>query len=100
MAIRDASPPVKAPPGPADIEPAHHETFHRTLTGLVTAVPVIALGVAAWQSWNGLLQPTDLVVFAVLGAHGLDPLDELGHQPAGESYQHVNQFLWPIAHDS
>ena len=32
----------------------------------MTVVPVIALGVAAWQSWEGLLQVTDLVVLAVL----------------------------------
>jgi stearoyl-CoA desaturase (Delta-9 desaturase) len=65
MAIREAAPPRPAP-GPADIEPAHNENFHRTLTGLVTGVPVLALGVAAWQSWEGLLQPTDLIVFAIL----------------------------------
>jgi len=65
MATREAAPPRPAP-GPADIEPAHNENFHRTLTGLVTGVPVLALGVAAWQSWEGLLQPTDLIVFAIL----------------------------------
>jgi hypothetical protein len=65
MATREAAPPPKAAPGPADIEPAHNENFHRTLTGLVTGVPVLALGVAAWQSWQGLLQPTDLIVFAI-----------------------------------
>ncbi len=56
----------RAAPGPADIEPVHNENLHRTLTGLVTAVPVLALGVAAWQSWEGLLQPRDLVIFGVL----------------------------------
>jgi stearoyl-CoA desaturase (Delta-9 desaturase) len=66
MATSEAVAPAKAAPGPADIEPAHHENLHRTLTGLVTGVPVLALGVAAWQSWEGLLQPTDLIVFAIL----------------------------------
>ena len=66
MATRETVPPPKAAPGPADIEPAHNENLHRTLTGLVTGVPVLALGVAAWQSWEGLLQPTDLIVFAIL----------------------------------
>jgi stearoyl-CoA desaturase (Delta-9 desaturase) len=66
MATRETAPPPKAAPGPADIEPAHNENLHRTLTGLVTGVPVLALGVAAWQSWEGLLQPTDLIVFAIL----------------------------------
>ncbi len=55
-----------AVPGPADIEPAVHENLHRTLTGLVSVVPVLALGVAAWQSWEGLLRPRDLLIFGVL----------------------------------
>jgi stearoyl-CoA desaturase (delta-9 desaturase) len=56
----------RAVPGPADIEPVLHENLHRTLTGFVTGVPVLALGVAAWQSWDGLLKPRDLAIFAVL----------------------------------
>jgi stearoyl-CoA desaturase (Delta-9 desaturase) len=55
-----------AKPGPADVEPAHAENLHRALTGLVTVVPVLALGVAAWQSWNGTLRPRDLAILAVL----------------------------------
>jgi stearoyl-CoA desaturase (delta-9 desaturase) len=66
MATTEAAQPRRAVPGPADIEPASHENLHRTLTGLVTVVPVLALGVAAWQSWEGLLNPTDLIVFAIL----------------------------------
>jgi stearoyl-CoA desaturase (Delta-9 desaturase) len=58
--------PSRAVPGPADIEPVLHENLHRTLTGFVTGVPVLALGVAAWQSWDGLLTPRDLAIFAVL----------------------------------
>jgi stearoyl-CoA desaturase (delta-9 desaturase) len=59
---------VRAPsaPGPADIQPVQNENLHRTLTGLVTAVPVLALGFAAWRSWHGLLSPADLAVFGVL----------------------------------
>jgi stearoyl-CoA desaturase (Delta-9 desaturase) len=57
---------IRAVPGPADIEPVLHENLHRTLTGFVTGVPVLALGVAAWQSWDGLLKPRDLAIFAVL----------------------------------
>ena len=53
-------------PGPADVEPVVHENLHRTLTGLVTGVPALALAVAAWQSWDGLLRPRDLAIFAVL----------------------------------
>jgi stearoyl-CoA desaturase (Delta-9 desaturase) len=65
MATTEAAPSRPAP-GPADIQPVSHETLDRTLTGLMTVVPVLALGVAAWQSWEGLLHPTDLVVFAIL----------------------------------
>ncbi len=52
-------------PGPADVQPVEHETRDRIATGLVTAVPLLALGFAAWQSWQGLLKPADLVIFAV-----------------------------------
>jgi stearoyl-CoA desaturase (delta-9 desaturase) len=53
-------------PGPADVQPVVHETRDRVITGLVTAVPLAALGIAAWQSWQGLLQPADLIILAVL----------------------------------
>jgi stearoyl-CoA desaturase (delta-9 desaturase) len=61
---------VQAPPtpGPADIQPTSHETLDRTLTGLVTALPILALGVAVWFSWEGLLKPSDLIVFGILYA--------------------------------
>jgi len=49
-----------------DVEPVHHETLHRTITGLITVLPVLALGVAVWQSWDGLLRPADLIVFAIV----------------------------------
>src|ERR1700677_1805164 len=51
---------------PADIEPVQNETLHRTITGLVTGVPVLALGVVVWQAWDGLIRPRDLVVFAIV----------------------------------
>ena len=52
-------------PGPADIQPVEHETRDRIATGLVTALPLVALAFAAWQSWEGLLRPTDLTIFFV-----------------------------------
>jgi stearoyl-CoA desaturase (Delta-9 desaturase) len=55
----------QALPGPDDIEPVANETRDRIITGTVTALPLIALGVAVWQCWNGLLQWHDVVVFAV-----------------------------------
>jgi stearoyl-CoA desaturase (delta-9 desaturase) len=53
-------------PGPADIQPVEHEALHRTITGLVTGLPVLALGVAVWQAWDGLLAPSDVLVFAIV----------------------------------
>jgi stearoyl-CoA desaturase (delta-9 desaturase) len=50
----------------ADVEPVLHETRDRIITGLVTALPILALAVAAWRSWEGLLRPSDLAVFGVL----------------------------------
>jgi stearoyl-CoA desaturase (Delta-9 desaturase) len=61
--------PVEAPaagPGPEDVEPVLHETRDRIITGTVTVVPFLALGVVAWQLWNSLLHWHDLVVFAIL----------------------------------
>jgi stearoyl-CoA desaturase (Delta-9 desaturase) len=52
-------------PGPADIQPVEHETRDRIATGLVTGLPLLALGYAAWQSWQGLLRPADVIIFAV-----------------------------------
>jgi stearoyl-CoA desaturase (delta-9 desaturase) len=48
------------------VQPVAHETLDRTLTGLATALPMLALGVAPWRSWEGLLHPRDVVVFGVL----------------------------------
>jgi stearoyl-CoA desaturase (delta-9 desaturase) len=48
-----------------DIQPVAHESRDRFITGTVTVVPMLALAVAAWQAWEGLLRPGDIVVFAV-----------------------------------
>jgi stearoyl-CoA desaturase (Delta-9 desaturase) len=50
----------------ADVEPVAHENLDRLITGLVTVVPVLLLGVAAWQVWDRVLGWHDPVVFAVL----------------------------------
>ena len=44
-------------PGPADVQPVAHETLDRTLVAVITVVPMVALGIAAWRSWDGLLRP-------------------------------------------
>ena len=70
---RPASPVIPGAPAAArepsragEIQPVHHEGLHRTITGLVTGVPVLALGVAMWQAWDGLLHASDLAVFAIV----------------------------------
>jgi stearoyl-CoA desaturase (Delta-9 desaturase) len=63
IAVRSAP---ESPPGAADIQPVEHEALHRTITGLVTGLPALALGLAVWQAWDGLLRPSDLAVFAIV----------------------------------
>ena len=55
------------PPAPsaADIEPVEHETLHRFITGTVTIVPFLALGLVAWQAWGSALRWSDVIVFAI-----------------------------------
>jgi stearoyl-CoA desaturase (Delta-9 desaturase) len=48
------------------VQPVAHELRDRIITGLVTGLPIVALGVAVLQTWNGLLRPSDAVVFAIL----------------------------------
>jgi stearoyl-CoA desaturase (delta-9 desaturase) len=52
--------------GPGDIQPASNESVYRTITGIVTIAPFVGLGLAAWQLWDGLLHPSDLIVFAIM----------------------------------
>jgi stearoyl-CoA desaturase (Delta-9 desaturase) len=52
---------------PADaIHPAEHETTDRIITGLLTFVPFALLFLAAWQTWNQALRPSDLIIFAIV----------------------------------
>jgi stearoyl-CoA desaturase (delta-9 desaturase) len=53
-------------PGRDDVEPIVHETRDRLITGLVTALPILALGFVAWQLWDEALRWSDLIVFVVL----------------------------------
>ena len=53
-------------PGPDDIQPVAHETLDRIVTGTVTVVPFLALGVVGWQVWDELLHWSDIAVFAIL----------------------------------
>jgi stearoyl-CoA desaturase (delta-9 desaturase) len=53
-------------PGPGDIQPVAHETRDRIVTGLVSVVPFLALGLVAWQVWDQALHWHDLIVLAIL----------------------------------
>ncbi|MBJ7331938.1 MAG: fatty acid desaturase [Solirubrobacteraceae bacterium] len=53
-------------PGPSDIQPVENETLDRTITGLVTLIPFLALFLAAWVAWNSWLHWSDLITFAIL----------------------------------
>ncbi len=49
-----------------DVEPCEHETRDRIITGTITLVPFLCLGVVGWQLWSSLLGWSDLAVFAIL----------------------------------
>src|SRR5580765_7619998 len=66
MSEAGADAPEHAAPGPGDIEPVVNETRDRIITGAVTIVPFLALGVVGWQLWASLLHWSDVVVFVIL----------------------------------
>jgi stearoyl-CoA desaturase (delta-9 desaturase) len=49
-----------------DVQPVANETLDRFLTGAITVIPVLALGLVAWQLWNKLLGWSDLIVFVIM----------------------------------
>ena len=63
---RSASEERSTAPLAEDIEPCANETADRIATGIVTVVPVLALGIVVWQAWAELLHWHDFVVFAVM----------------------------------
>jgi stearoyl-CoA desaturase (Delta-9 desaturase) len=54
------------PPLASDVQPVENETADRIVTGLLTVVPFAMLFLAAWQTWNQALRPSDLIVFGVV----------------------------------
>jgi len=48
------------------IQPSEHETRDRIITGVLTVVPFLLLGLAGWQVWNEALRWSDLVIFALV----------------------------------
>ncbi|HST39948.1 MAG TPA: fatty acid desaturase [Conexibacter sp.] len=55
-----------AGPTEDDIQPVENETRDRIITGLVTIVPVLALGLVGWQLWSVALGWSDLAVLAIM----------------------------------
>jgi stearoyl-CoA desaturase (delta-9 desaturase) len=49
-----------------DVQPVANETRDRIVTGTVTVLPVLGLGLVARQLWGDALGVSDLVVFAVM----------------------------------
>ena len=69
MALTTAPPaPAQTSPGPDDIQPVANETLDRTLTGLITLLPFLGFAVAVWQTWSGLLDWGDVIVFVTFYA--------------------------------
>ena len=60
------SPTVPAPRAKDDVQPVAHETADRIATGLVTALPILALGLVGWQLWGAALNWSDVAVFATV----------------------------------
>ena len=61
-----AGPAAKRVPAAEAIQPVANEGLDRFLTGTLTVVPILLLGVAGWQVWNEALHLRDLVILAVL----------------------------------
>jgi stearoyl-CoA desaturase (delta-9 desaturase) len=49
-----------------DVQPVANEKLDRFLTGTVTVLPILALGLVAWQLWASLLGWSDIIVFAIM----------------------------------
>jgi len=58
--------PASPGPGPDDIQPTANETLDRFLTGTVTVLPFVGLGLVGWQLWNSALHVSDLIVFGIV----------------------------------
>jgi stearoyl-CoA desaturase (Delta-9 desaturase) len=49
-----------------EVQPVQHETRDRIITGLVTGLPFLCLGIVAWEVWQQLLGWSDVIVFAIM----------------------------------
>src|SRR6201987_5046073 len=49
-----------------DVQPVANENLHRSITGAVTVIPVVSLGLVAWQLWASVLGWSDVIVFLMM----------------------------------
>jgi stearoyl-CoA desaturase (Delta-9 desaturase) len=49
----------------AAVQGTSHETADRIITGLVTVIPILLLGLAAWQAWSEALRWSDLMILGL-----------------------------------
>jgi stearoyl-CoA desaturase (Delta-9 desaturase) len=55
-------------PTPDGVEESRHERLVKAFIVVFTVGPFLALGIAAWRAWNGLLSWIDLLAFAIMYA--------------------------------
>jgi stearoyl-CoA desaturase (delta-9 desaturase) len=48
-----------------DVQPVANETRDRIITGTVTVLPFVGLGIVCWQVWNEALGWSDIIVFLI-----------------------------------
>ena len=53
-------------PNSDEVQPVEHETRDRIITGAITVLPFVALGVVCWQVWADLLRWSDVAVFLIM----------------------------------
>ncbi len=53
-------------PTAEDPQPVANESLDRFVTGTITVLPFVALGVVCWQTWQELLNWSDIAVFAIV----------------------------------
>jgi stearoyl-CoA desaturase (delta-9 desaturase) len=53
-------------PARDDVQPVANENLDRFITGTITVLPILALGLVGWQVWSELLGWSDLIVFAIM----------------------------------
>jgi stearoyl-CoA desaturase (delta-9 desaturase) len=49
----------------AAVHTTSHETADRIITGCVTVIPILLLGLAAWQAWSEALRWSDLMILGL-----------------------------------